>query len=175
MNALIRLVLAIKAIYFRVRFRGLSIAKGVQIRGRIRLRRGVTVTLGERTRINKFVRFAGPGSVTVGADCLLNETWVGCWESVTIGDQCLLSNCEIVDNDFHNLHPGSRHAPPGPATRAPVVIGNNVWIGSHALIMKGVHIGDNSVVGAGSVVRSDVPEGVVVAGNPHAIVKRFDV
>jgi len=175
MNPLVRIAFAVKRGYFRARYPGLTLGRDVQIRGRIKLRRGIRVTIGDRTRINKLARFAGPGSVTVGSDCLLNESWIGCWTAVVIGDGCLVSNCEIVDNDFHNLHPAIRHQPPVAATRAPIVIGDNVWIGAHALILKGVHIGANSVVGAGSVVRTDVPGNVVVTGNPHTIVKRFDV
>jgi acetyltransferase-like isoleucine patch superfamily enzyme len=54
------------------------------------------------------------------------------------------------------------------------VVGENVWIGAHALIMKGVRIGDDSVVGAATVVRTDVPDRVVVIGNPQQTVKKFN-
>ncbi|PZM94219.1 MAG: transferase [Actinobacteria bacterium] len=171
---LARAVFALKRGYYRVRYPQLRLGKDVQIRGRIRLRRGVRVTIGDRTRINKLVRFAGPGEITIGADCLLNGTWIGCWTSVTIGNRCLLSDCELVDNDFHNLDPERRHDPPVPASRAPIVVEDNVWIGAHALVMKGVRIGRDSVVGAATVVRSDVPQRVVVIGNPQQIVKKFD-
>src|SRR5690606_28135060 len=117
---------------------------------------------------------AGPGEITIGADCLLNGTWIGCWTSVTIGNRCLLSDCELVDNDFHNLDPERRHDPPVPASRAPIVVEDNVWIGAHALVMKGVRIGRDSGVWAATVVRSDVPQRVVVIGNPQQIVKKFD-
>jgi acetyltransferase-like isoleucine patch superfamily enzyme len=113
--------------------------------------------------------------VVVGADCLLNQTWVGAWTRVSIGDRCLLSDCELVDNTFHNLDPTRRHDPPDEGTRAPIEIGENVWIGAHALILKGVRIGRDSVVGAGAVVREDVPDRVVVIGNPQQIVKKFNV
>lgn len=58
---------------------------------------------------------------------------------------------------------------------APVVIGNNVWIGSNATILPGVTIGDNAVVAAGAVVTKDVPVNTVVAGVPAKIMKRIDV
>ncbi|RKN40263.1 acyltransferase [Micromonospora endolithica] len=169
----VRAVFAAKRHWYQLRYPGLTLGDGVEIRGRIRLRRGVRVTIGDRTRINKLVRFAGPGEVRVGADCLLNATWVGTWTSVTIGDRCLLSDCELVDNDFHNLPPEQRHEPPVPATRAPIVIEDNVWIGAHALVLKGVRIGRDSVVGAATVVRTDVPPRVVVVGNPQQTVKKF--
>ncbi|MEP6955368.1 MAG: DapH/DapD/GlmU-related protein, partial [Chthoniobacterales bacterium] len=56
---------------------------------------------------------------------------------------------------------------------APVVIGDNVWIGMNAIILKGVTIGENSVVAAGAVVSKSVPANVVVAGNPAVVVKQL--
>ncbi|MER7890246.1 DapH/DapD/GlmU-related protein [Micromonospora sp. NPDC048909] len=169
----VRVVFAVKRGWYRLRYRRLTLGRDVEIRGRIRLRRGIRVHIGERTRINKLVRFAGPGEVRVGADCLLNATWIGSWTSVTIEDRCLLSDCELLDSDFHNLPPKLRHDPATPATRAPIVVEENVWIGTHALVLKGVRIGRDSVVGAATVVRTDVPPGVVVVGNPQQTVKKF--
>ncbi len=100
----VRIVFAAKRGWYRLRYPRLRLGAGVEIRGRIRLRRGVRVSIGEHTRLNKLVRFAGR-EVRVGADCLLNATWIGTWTSVTIGDRCLLSDCELLDNDFHNLDP----------------------------------------------------------------------
>ncbi len=168
-----RIVFAVKRGWYRLRYPRLTLGREVEIRGRIRLRRGVRVSIGDHTRLNKRVRFAGPGEVRVGANCLLNATWIGAWTAVTIGDRCLLSDCELVDNDFHNLPPGQRHDPPTAATRAPIAIEDNVWIGAHALVLKGVRIGRDSVVGAATVVRTDVPPGVVVIGNPQQTVKKL--
>lgn len=171
---IVREIFRIKRTWYRLRYPRLTLGRDVQIRGRIRLRRGVTVVIGDRCRLNKLVRFAGPGRVEVGPDTLLNGSWIGCWTTVTIGAGSLLSDCELVDNTFHNLDPARRHAPPGPSTRAPITVAGNVWIGAGALVLKGVTIGRDSVVGAATVVRSDVPERVVVIGNPQQIVKRFD-
>ncbi|MFC0005292.1 acyltransferase [Micromonospora siamensis] len=169
----VRTVFAVKRAWYRLRYPRLTLGRDVEIRGRIRLRRGVRVSIGDRTRLNKLVRFSGAGEIRVGADCLVNATWIGSWTSVTVGDRCLLSDCEIFDNDFHNLPPEQRHDRPTPATRAPIVIEDNVWIGAHALVMKGARIGRDSVVGAGTVVRSEVPPRVVVIGNPQQTVKKF--
>ena len=56
----------------------------------------------------------------------------------------------------------------------PVVIGNDVWIGGRVIILPGVHIGNGSIVGAGSVVAKDVPDYAIVAGNP-AVVKKYRI
>ncbi len=88
---------------------------------------------------------------------------------VSIGDQCAISwNVTIMDSDFHEytLEDGTV-----PLKTKEVVIGNNVWIGNNVLILKGVTIGDNAIVAAGSVVTKNVPEGTVVAGNPAKIIK----
>ena len=88
---------------------------------------------------------------------------------VTIGDQCAISwNVTIMDSDFHEyaLEDGTI-----PEKTKEVIIGNNVWIGNNVLILKGVHIGDNAIIAAGSVVTKNVPEGSVVAGNPAKIIK----
>ncbi len=171
---LVREIFRIKRAWYRLRYPRLTLGRDVQIRGRIRLRRGVTVVIGDRCRLNKLVRFAGPGQVHVGPDTLLNGSWIGCWTTVTVGAGSLLSDCEVVDNTFHNLDPARRHDPPGASTRAPITLGENVWIGAGALVLKGVTVGRDSVVGAATVVRTDVPERVVVIGNPQQIVKRFD-
>lgn len=53
----------------------------------------------------------------------------------------------------------------------PITIGNNVWFGGNVIVLPGVNIGDNSIIGAGSVITKDVPPNVVVAGNPHKIIR----
>ena len=171
---LVREVFRVKRAWYRLRYPRLTLGRDVQIRGRIRLRRGVTVHIGDRCRLNKLVRFAGPGQVRIGADCLVNGSWIGCWTTVEVGAGSMLSDCELVDNTFHNLDPARRHAAPSPSTRAPITVGENVWVGAGALVLKGVTIGRDAVVGAACVVRSDVPPRVVVIGNPQQIVKRFD-
>ncbi|MBR4317171.1 MAG: acyltransferase [Kiritimatiellae bacterium] len=84
---------------------------------------------------------------------------------ISIGSDCVLTGCSILAHDA-SLH--LSHALP---TRfAPVRIGNRCFIGWHAIVMPGVTIGDDCVIGAGAVVTHDVPTGMVVAGNPARIV-----
>ena len=166
-------VFAVKAWWYTWRYPGLSLGRGVQIRGRLRLRLGVRVAIGDGCRLNRFVRFTGTGTVTVGPDTLLNGCWIGSWDRVDVGARCLLANCEISDADFHNVDPARRHEPAGPATRRPVRIGDNVWVGSRVLVLKGTTVGDDSVLGAGSVVRGAVPTRVVVAGNPAVVTRQL--
>jgi hypothetical protein len=76
----------------------------------------------------------------------------------------------VTDSDWHTLYDRTARSP----TPTPVHIGNNVWLGDHATVLKGVRIGDNSVVAARAVVTRDVPANVVVAGNPARVVKELD-
>jgi acetyltransferase-like isoleucine patch superfamily enzyme len=130
----------------------------------------------------------GPqGHCSVGDFTLLNGALVMAEARIEIGSHCLISwNVGIADSDFHPLSPAQRiidaHAlapffkdrPPRPEIRtAPVVISDNVWIGMNAVILKGVTIGENSVVAAGAVVTKSVPANVVVAGNPAVTVREL--
>lgn len=112
------------------------------------------IQIGESTRLSNNVSCVAAVGVSIGAHCL-------------IGD-----GVSIFDCDFHELDPRRRWS--GPGVRSPVLIADNVWIGSRALILKGVRIGKNSVVAAGSVVTRDVPDDVVVGGNPARVLRRFN-
>lgn len=127
------------------------------------------------------------GTCRVGDFTLLNGAIIMAEERVEIGSHCLISwNVGIADSDFHPLDPRERridaealapfypNRPPRPKIRtAPVIISDNVWIGMHAVILKGVTIGENSVVAAGAVVTKSVPANVVVAGNPAVVTKEI--
>jgi maltose O-acetyltransferase len=73
----------------------------------------------------------------------------------------------------HPLNPTERNS--GREFGKPVTIGNNVWIGGGAIINPGVNIGDNAVIASGAVVTKDVPENVVVGGNPAKILKSIEI
>lgn len=164
-----------KRLFYQWRYPNVSMAPGVRIKGSFVVNGSVKVTIGSGSRLGKRVLIYGSGTVTVGSNVSLNGPWIGCERSITIGDECLISDCAIADSDYHNLEPHLRHCPPGPKVSAPIVIERNVWIGARATVMKGVNIGADSAVGLGCVVRKSVPPGVVVIGNPQQIVKHFNL
>lgn len=89
---------------------------------------------------------------------------------VTVGDGCQIGHNVVFATLNHGLAPEDRKS----TYPAPIVLGQNVWVGSNATILQGVTIGDNSIVAAGAVVTSDVPDNVVVAGIPAKIIKRIN-
>src|SRR5712691_1351550 len=97
-------------------------------------------------------------------------------KSVRIGDDTLIAgDVAIFDNISHPMSPAKRlaRAPITADDAAPVVIGRNVWIGIGCIIMRGLTIGDNSVVAAGSVVTKSVPPNTLVAGNPAVAIRQI--
>lgn len=90
---------------------------------------------------------------------------------ITIGEGCMFAqNAYITDSDWHDIY--NRCVPVGGSK--PIKIGNNVWVGDHAIVCKGVTIGENSIVGAGTVVTRDIPPNIITAGNPARVVKEID-
>lgn len=90
---------------------------------------------------------------------------------VTIGDNAFLASNVAIYTAGHPIHPDSRNS--GYEYGIPVTIGNNVWIGGNVVILPGVTIGDNAVIGAGSVVTKDIPANVVAAGNPCRVIREI--
>ena len=113
------------------------------------------------------------GRLTIGHGTNINGvgTRLLCAQEITIGEFCTFSwDVQVLDNDFHAITVDGSVAP----SVAPVHIGDRVWVGTRAVILKGVRIGDGAVVAAGAVVTKDVPAGTVVAGLPAKVIGRAD-
>lgn len=101
-------------------------------------------------------------SFTAGNSMIISK------ESVTIGKDCAIAwGVTICDHDFHKLYLNGVQQ----IETAPIIIGNNVWIGMNSTILKGVTIGDGAVIAAHSVVTRDVPARSLVGGNPAKVIK----
>jgi len=105
----------------------------------------------------------GPtGRVTIGAYSMLNGPRIICDAEIQIGDHCLIAwNVILMDN----------YRAPKDHTPRPIHISNNVWIGFDSIILPGVSIGENAIIGARSVVRENVPPNSTAAGNPARIIR----
>ncbi len=160
-----------------------------QIFRHLRSRKRKAVVIGKHVSCYAGCSFAiaENGTCTIGDFTLLNGALIMADDKIDIGSHCLISwNVGIADSDFHPLEPAQRlidaqalapffkDRPARPKLKtAPVRIADNVWIGMNAVILKGVTIGENSIVAAGSVVTKSIPPNTVVAGNPAVIVKEF--
>ena len=128
------------------------------------------------------------GTCTIGDFTLLNGALIMAEAQIDIGSHCLISwQVGIADSDFHPIDPQQRWAdaealapyfkprsPRPPVATAPVKICDNVWIGMNATILKGITIGENSIVAAGSVVTKSVAPNTVVAGNPAVPIRQLE-
>ncbi|EKV00165.1 hypothetical protein Lepto7375DRAFT_2263 [Leptolyngbya sp. PCC 7375] len=114
-----------------------------------------------------FIHTFGIGSqIIIGDDVGISGCTITALEKITIGNRVLVgSGVLITDNDGHSVNPIDRHISNDIAVK-PIVIGDDVFIGARAIILKGVTIGNGAVIGAGAVVTKDVPAYGIVAGNP---------
>lgn len=114
----------------------------------------------------------GEGEINIGDYVMVSPgVRISAAESITIGDSCMIANgAYITDSDWHGIYDrvGRDQA------SQPVVIADNVWIGDHATILKGVTIGENSIVAAGAVVTKDIPANTIVGGNPAVKIRDLD-
>lgn len=168
---------------------GVSLGSGVTFAGRAmlrpgggRIRIGARVSLASRSDATALgvarpviLRCLTPeASIEIGDDTGLSGTVVCAAMKVTIGKRCLLgADVTIFDTDFHPHSPeGRRYAvPEWPRISAPVTIGDDVFIGTGAVVQKGVAIGNGAIVATRSVVTKDVPAGAVVGGNPAKLLR----
>lgn len=110
--------------------------------------------------------------IVLGDYCLIAPgVRISAADSIRIGDNCMLAaNVYISDSDWHGIYNRIR---PFRCTK-PVVLENNVWLGEAVIVNKGVTIGENSVIGAGSVVTKSIPANVVAAGNPARVINNIN-
>lgn len=113
----------------------------------------------------------GSGHIRFGSYCIVAPgVRIRSAAGIDIGDNCMFAESVfITDSDwhdhYHRIFPGKRE---------PVVIENNVWLGDRVTLCKGVRVGENSIVGAASVVTRDVPPNSIAVGNPARVVAQLD-
>lgn len=130
-----------------------SVGKGTEVRPPIQVDYGKYISLGARTFINYNFTALDVAPITIGDD-------------VQIGP-----NVQLL-TPTHPLAPGPRRDKLEAAK--PIVIGNNVWLGGGVIILPGITVGDNTVVGAGAVVTRDLPANAVAVGNPARVVRMLE-
>lgn len=126
----------------------------------------------KKTRLTVWSDKKNINGITIGDHVLISPgVRISAANSISIADSCMLaSHVYITDSDWHGIY--DRSLPSEDVSS--VILEENVWVGDSAIICKGVTIGKNSIIGAGSVVTSDIPANVVAAGNPAKIIKPLD-
>ena len=136
----------------------------IELTGKVRINSGF-----QNNRINGYsngvITVKPNGKLILGDDVGLSNPIIYCTHKISIGEHTLVgADTKIVDTDFHPVSAEDRLEKQNSSIKkAPIEIGKNVFIGMNCLIMKGVKIGDNAVIAAGSVISKDVPAGEVVA------------
>jgi acetyltransferase-like isoleucine patch superfamily enzyme len=174
---------------FVARLHGVEMAEGVRLRGvpSIRPKPNGRIRLGRNVKLLSYAR-SNPLTLTqpcclslleagalieIGAETFCSGVVICAAQSVTIGERVLIgANVRIVDTDFHPLSPEMRRIDPNQGAKCkPIVIGNDVFIGAHAILLKGTVLGDGCVVGAGAVVSGEFPPRSIVVGNPAQTIR----
>jgi acetyltransferase-like isoleucine patch superfamily enzyme len=134
---------------------------------------GGRIVIGRRfcvwSHLGRVELYAGPGAtLAIGDDVFVNHgTVLSASCGVRIGDRVNIApRCTLLDNDFHGTD--ERGAPP---RRAPIVLEDDVWLGTGVIVLRGVTIGRGSVVAAGAVVTRDIPPGVLAGGVPARVLR----
>lgn len=175
---------------WRLRRRGVAVGMGATFYGMpiVSMIGGSRIRIGDRAVLCSDSRFTALGvnhpvilrtlrpnaEIIIGADCGISGGSICAAIRVELGKECLLgANVTITDTDFHAIKPDHRRYNNNESDIAttPVIISDNVFIGAGAVILKGVEIGRNSVVGAYAIVSHSIPADKVAVGNPAQTIK----
>jgi len=171
-------------LHLQLRRHGVSYGKGLRGNPCIIINKG-KIELGAHVFLNScpsgepfrtgLMTYFPSSRIKIGDNCSLNGTLIYSRKEVIIGDNCLFGPGVIVlDNDSHNTSIDPLVRRTGKIQESPVVIGNNVWIGMRSIVMKGVNLGENSIIAAGSIVTNDVPSNQLFGGNPAKFIKALE-
>ncbi|OUQ19857.1 acyltransferase [Lachnoclostridium sp. An138] len=172
---------------FWLHFKHVVYGKKLRIEGRILLQGRGKIEIGENVTIYSHYAINPIGgdrtvfqvmngaALKIGNHVAMSHAIISAHNTVIIEDEVMLgAGCKIFDTDFHSLDYEERvHGQDQDVNTAPVIIKKGAFIGTQAMILKGVIIGEKSIVGAGAVVTKNIPDGEVWAGNPARCIKKF--
>ena len=165
---------------------GAVFGKNLQIPGKVSwLIRGARITIGDNfylssgNGVNPIANnlqadvYVEPGAaLTIGNNVGMSSTRIWVHDSVAVGNNVKIGACVLItDTDAHPMDYMARRTSNEGTKSAPIVIEDDVWVGAHSIILKGVTIGARSIIGAGSVVTKSIPADCVAAGNPCRVIK----
>lgn len=141
-----------------------------KIKGPGKVTLGNNINAWAHEESNLLATFSPDAEISIGDNSKLNGAHIQARDNISIGNNCILASCVIVDTDIHSIHKDRTTNPKAPISSKPITIKNNVWIAGRSAVLKGVTIGENSIVGFGSVVRDDIPPNSIAIGNPAQVV-----
>ncbi len=150
-----------------------QLGKGVRIRGRIKVINEGLIQIGDDCQlITEYqpLRLAvgRKARLFIGAGTIMNSVIIAAQREVTIGKNCRLAPfVHFMDSDFHDVNDRLQAG-----KSAPITIGDNVRLGAHAMVLRGVTIGDGAEILPGSVVTKDIPAGALAGGVPAKEIAR---
>jgi acetyltransferase-like isoleucine patch superfamily enzyme len=153
---------------------GFQANRKLVIKGPGRVIFGANVNAWAHEERNVLIAYDRDVTISIGSNVRLNGVGLMAKRGITIGDNCILGSTLLVDTDFHSVRRDRATNPHAPVLSAPIVVGDNVWLAGQTVVLKGVTIGANSVIGFRAVVTRDVPPDVIVAGNPARVVRALD-
>jgi acetyltransferase-like isoleucine patch superfamily enzyme len=128
------------------------------------------------SNILRLITYKSSAKLTIGNNVGMSNATIVCWNSITIGNNVLIGgDTRIWDTNFHSIDPVIRTSgSDNDIKTAPIKIMDNAFIGGGSIILKGVTIGENSVIAAGSVVTRDIPADCIAGGNPCVVIKKIN-
>lgn len=171
-----------------IRLNDVDIDKGWHINGLIFVRNKGKITIGRNFAANssKYINPIGgdgilrlvvreKGQLIIHSNVGISNSTIVCWNRIEIGNYAFIGgDCKIWDTDFHSTDPmDRRHRNNANVKTASVIIEEYAFIGGGSIILKGVRIGKNSVVAAGSVVSKSIPDNEIWGGNPAKYIRRL--
>jgi lipopolysaccharide O-acetyltransferase len=154
----------------------------IYLRGRSFIKLGKGLTTGVNIRIVAFPAQGISPVLEIGDNVQINDSvHIGAVERIYIGNNTLIASRVFISDHNHGEYRASNlmsspDVPPAkrPLSSRPVYIGNNVWLGEQVSILSGVTIGDGAIIGANSVVVSDIPPNTISVGNPAKVIRYYD-
>jgi acetyltransferase-like isoleucine patch superfamily enzyme len=171
LNNFLRILRGVKLIYISN-----SVGNLPLINGHSFIQNSGQMIIGDYFSLNSnpipaYITVGKNGKLTIGNNVFINYgVNIGCESKITIGNNVLIGDLStIIDCDYHQVDSQND------VKSKEVIIGDNVWISRMCNILPGVKIGNNSVIGVGSVIIKDVPNDVLVAGVPGKIIRKLDI